>query len=380
MKGYIEIPITYMRGGTSKGAYLRLDTLPTNPEKRDAMILSLYGSPDPRQINGIGGADPLTSKVAMVGKSERPDADVDYLFGYVSLDEPHVDYVGNCGNISTGVGIFAIMEGLIEPCEGTTVVRIYNVNTDKIIEAHIPVENGEPIIDGPVAIDGVPGTGSRIPLFFLEPGGSKTGTLLPTGHVRDSITLTDGRIIEVSLVDAANPAIFVKAEDIGFIGAELPEECDHNQLLQVLEDIRTTGSVLMGLSPSKDTAGPAVPKVCMVSAPQPYVTIDGRTIEADDVDIVARTKALAVMHKAYAVTGGICTATAALIPGTVAHDVLSERAKQTGIVRLAHPSGCLEFDIALTTTDNKPHVEKAGVVRTARPIMKGIAYVKDTPM
>jgi|GEM_PF-82789 len=237
--------------------------------------------------------------------------------------------------------------------------------------------DGKPVIDGDFAIDGVPGTGARITLYFLEPGGSKTGKLLPTGNVQDTITLSDGRTIQVSLVDAANPAVFVKATDLGYEGTELPAftETDGGVLLNTLEDIRTTAAVMMGFAPSKEAASPAVPKVCMVSAPQTYVASDGRTIKGNSIDIVARTKALAVMHKAYAVTGGICTATAALITGTVANEVVSERAKETNQVTLAHPSGKFDFEICLTK-DKGWHVEKAGVARTARPIMKGIAYVK----
>ena len=269
------------------------------------------------------------------------------------------------------------MEGFVKAVEPETVVRIFNTNTNKVIEAHVPVQDGKPVIDGDFAIDGVPGTGARITLYFLEPGGSKTGKLLPTGNVQDTITLADGRTIQVSLVDAANPAVFVKATDLGYEGTELPAftETDGGVLLNTLEDIRTTAAVMMGLAPSKEAASPAVPKVCMVSAPQTYVASDGRTIKGNSIDIVARTKALAVMHKAYAVTGGICTATAALITGTVANEVVSERAKETNQVTLAHPSGKFDFEICLTK-DKGWHVEKAGVARTARPIMKGIAYVK----
>ena len=236
MNGYKEIPVTYMRGGTSKGAYLLKDTLPTDPDARDRMILDLYGSPDARQINGIGGADPLTSKVAIVNPSDRDDADIDYTFGYVGIADAVVDYEGNCSNISAGAGVFAIMEGFVKAVEPETVVRIFNTNTNKVIEAHVPVRDGKPVIDGDFAIDGVPGTGARITLYFLEPGGSKTGKLLPTGNVQDTITLADGRTIQVSLVDAANPAVFVKATDLGYEGTELPAftETDGGVLLNTL--------------------------------------------------------------------------------------------------------------------------------------------------
>lgn len=378
MKGYTTIPVLYMRGGTSKGAYIGSCDLPSDPRVRDQLIMNLYGTPDKRQIDGIGGADPLTSKVAIVGPSVHEGADVDYTFGYVGIEKAEVDYEGNCGNMSAGVGVYAIIRGLVEAVAPITIVRIYNTNTNKIIEAHVPVEAGAPVIDGDFAIDGVPGTGARITLFFLEAGGSKTGRLLPTGHVKDTLTLTDGQQIEVSLVDAANPAVFVKASDIGYKGTELPSEADADggALLAVLEDIRTSAAVMMGLADSKATASSAVPKVCMVAPPTSYVTSDGRHIEAKQVDVVGRTKALAVMHKAYAVTGGICTATAALIPGTVVNEVVSERAKATKQVILAHPSGQLQFEVVLTKKEQGWHLAKAGVARTARPILDGTAYVR----
>lgn len=379
MKGYKELPIIYMRGGTSKGAYIDTLDLPVDKELRDACLLSLYGSPDKRQIDGIGGADPLTSKVALVGKSSREGIDVDYTFGYVGIDDAVVDYEGNCGNMSSGVGAFAIMRGMVEAVAPMTVVTIFNTNTSKVIEAHVPVKDGEPLVVGDFAIDGVPGTASQIMLYFREPGGSKTGKLLPTGNVRDTITLQDGRVLEVSMVDAATPAVFVKASDLGYSGTELPSdiENDPNHLLEVLEDIRTSAAVMMGLATSKEMASAAVPKVCMISASQTYTTSNGREIEAATIDMVARTKALKVIHKAYAVTGGICTATASLIPGTVANDVISERAKTTNTVVLGHPTGTFSFSIDMTEVGGVWTLHKAGVARTARPIMKGSAYVRE---
>lgn len=375
-----ELRVTYMRGGTSKGAYIDGHDLPTNPQERDAVILKLYGSPDSRQIDGLGGADPLTSKVAIVSKSERDDADVDYTFGYVGITDPVVDYEGNCGNMSAGVGIFAIMRDMVTAQEGTTVVRIFNTNTNKVIESHIPMnEDGSVKVQGDFAIDGVPGTAAKITLFFLEPAGSKTGKLLPTGNVKDVMTLSNGQELTVSLVDAANPAIFVKAEDLGYKGTELPvdSEQDGGKMLATWEEIRRKAAVMMGLAKTEESASGAVPKICMISKPQDYVAIDGRQILADNVDIVSRTKALAVMHKAYAVTGGICTAVASLIPGTVANEVVSDRAKETNTVTLAHPGGVLDFAVDLVEENGNLVLRKAGVARTARPIMDGIAYITE---
>ena len=376
-KEFIKIPAVYMRGGTSKGVYLMVSDLPDDPAIRDQVILDIYGSPDIRQINGMGGADPLTSKVALLTRSKRPGVDIDYTFGYVGIKDAVVDYEGNCGNISSGVGVYAIRQGLVEAVEPFTKVVIFNTNTNKIIEAMIPVKDGEVVFEGDYAIAGVPGRGARIVMNFPNSAGSKTGRLLPTGNVRDTMTLKDGRHVQVSLVDAANPSVFVKAADIGLTGLELPADCDTNpQILEVMEDIRVRAGVMMGLAKNVDQVGPAVPKVAFVAPAQDYPDSEGKIITAGEVDLVARTKAMAEMHKTYAVTGGICIATAAMIEGTVVSDVCGAQAKNTGEVRIGHPSGVLEVFV-----DVKNSVEtgwtllQAGVCRTARPIMEGEVYV-----
>lgn len=377
MGEYVKIPTMLMRGGTSKGVYLMLSHLPEDAQTRDKVILDIYGSPDARQINGLGGADPLTSKVALVAPSKRKDADVDYTFGYVGIKDPIIDYEGNCGNISSGVGPFAIMQGLVPATEPVTKVKIYNTNTKKVIEAEIQVKDGEVVTQGDYAIAGVPGTGAKIVLNFLDSAGSKTGKLLPTGNVVDEITLYDGRKVRASLVDAANPSVFVKAEDIGFTGKELPQDTETNpEILNLMEDIRTTAAVMMGLAESKATASPAVPKVALVAAPQEYPTVSGKVIQAADIDLVARTKAMDVMHKTYAVTGGICVGTAALIEGTVVNEIVGPKAKAVGEVRIGHPSGILEVFVDIKkASDGNWDLQTAGVCRTAKPIMEGEVYV-----
>ncbi|EAX48315.1 protein of unknown function DUF453 [Thermosinus carboxydivorans Nor1] len=376
MGANVRIPAVIMRGGTSKGVYLMADDLPADPAVRDKVILSIFGSPDIRQIDGLGGADPLTSKVAIISPSRREGVDVDYTFGYVGIKEAVVDYDGNCGNISSGVGPFAIMKRLVPCVEPITKVRIYNTNTNKVIEAEVPVKDGEVVTEGDYAIDGVPGTSAKIILNFLNSEGSKTGKLLPTGNPVDEITLATGKKVRVSMVDAANPAVFVKAEDIGCSGKELPKDTETNPaILATMEDIRTTAAVMMGLAADKAQVGPAVPKVAFVAAPQDYFTVTGTRVDASQIDLLARTKALAVMHKAYAVTGGICVATAALIEGTVVNEVVAKRAKETGIVRVGHPSGVLDFEIRLERSGAGLTLTKAGVGRTARWIMDGYVYV-----
>ena len=377
MREFERIRAAIIRGGTSKGVYLLASDLPKDPAVRDQVILAIYGSPDPRQINGLGGADPLTSKVAIIARSARPDADVDYTFGYVGIDKAVVDYDGNCGNISQGVGPFAVDEGLVPVNEPITKVRIFNTNTKKVIEAAVPVRDGKALTEGDFLVNGVPGTGAKIVLNFVNSGGSKTGKLLPTGNVVDKMELQDGRTIRVSLVDAANPAVFVQAVEIGFTGKELPKDTGANpKILEIMEEIRVKAALMMKIAPSPDKVSPAVPKVAFVAPPQEYVTSTGKTIHAADCDLLARTKALAVMHKAYAVTGGICVGAAALIEGTVVNEVVGPQAKTSGVVRVGHPSGVSDFVI---TVIKKPSGEfeltQSGVAGTSRRIMDGYVYV-----
>lgn len=377
MGEYVKVPAVLMRGGTSKGAYLMMSDLPEDPVLREQVILSIYGSPDARQISGIGGADPLTSKVALIAPSTREGVDVDYTFGYVGIKEAVVDYEGNCGNMSSAVGPFAIAKGLVPAEEPITRVRIYNTNTNKVIEASVPVKDGEVVSEGDYAIAGVPGTGAKISLNFLNSAGSKTGKLLPTGNAVDEITLKSGKKVRVSLVDAANPAVFIKAEDIGLTGKELPVETETNPaILEIMEDIRTTAAVMMGLAKNKETASSAVPKVAFVAAPADYLTMNGEMVKAGETDLLARTKALAVMHKTYAVTGGICLATAACIAGTVVNEVVSPQARESGEIRIGHPSGILEVFVSLKKLLNGEwDLLQAGVCRTAKPIMEGLVFV-----
>jgi methylitaconate Delta-isomerase len=377
MREYERIRAAIIRGGTSKGVYLLANELPQDPGARDRVILSIFGSPDQRQINGLGGADPLTSKVAIIAPSRREGADVDYTFGYVGIEKAAVDYDGNCGNISQGVGPFAVDEGLVPVTEPITKVRIFNTNTKKVIEAAVPVKDGKALTEGDFFVNGVPGTGAKIVLNFVNSGGSKTGKLLPTGNVVDKMQLDDGRNLKISLVDAANPAVFVQAADIGFSGKELPKDTATNpQILKIMEEIRVKAAVMMKLAPAPEKVSPAVPKVAFVAPPQDYETSAGKTVLVSDCDLLARTKALAVMHKAYAVTGGICVGAAALIEGTVVNEVVGPRAKTTGVVRVGHPSGVSEFVI---TVSRKPSGEfeltQSGVAGTSRRIMDGYVYV-----
>jgi methylitaconate Delta-isomerase len=377
MREYEKIPAAIIRGGTSKGVFLLAHDLPADPALRDKVILNIFGSPDPRQIDGLGGADPLTSKVAIVSRSARADADVDYTIGYVGIDTALVDYEGNCGNISQGVGPFAVDEGLVSAVEPITRVRIFNTNTNTIVEAEVPVRAGQALTEGNFKVDGVPGTGARITLNFVNCAGAKTGRLLPTGNVVDRLKLADGRMIQVSLIDVANPAVFVKAGDIGLTGRELPEDARSNpRILAVMEEIRVQAALMMRLVSKAGQVSSAVPKVAFVAPPQDYRTIAGETIQKRDCDLLARTKALSAMHKAYAVTGGLCVSAAALIDGTVVSEIVRPDPGERGSVRVGHPSGVSSYEVAVRRTPSGDiELTKSAVAGTARRIMDGYVYV-----
>jgi 2-methylaconitate cis-trans-isomerase PrpF len=380
MQGYKKLRAAIIRGGTSKGVFLFGDDLPADAVLRDKIILAIFGSPDPRQIDGLGGADPITSKVAIVSRSTRPGADIDYTIGYVSIDRAHIDYEGNCGNISQAVGPFAIDEGLVPVVEPMTRVRMFNTNTNKLIEADVQVQDGRAKMVGDFSIDGVPGTSARVNLNFMNSTGSKTGKLLPTGNLVDQMKLSDGRTVRVSMMDVSTPAIFVKASDIGFTGTEMPADTVRRpEILAVMEELRVQGALMMNLISSPERVSPAIPKVAFVASPQAYTTISGALVGVNDCDLLARTRALEVMHKAYAVTGGICVSAAAMIAGTVVHEVVGPRPAQTGIVRVGSPAGVRHFTIEVVRHPSGAiEVRRAGVPGTARRIMEGYTYVPQT--
>jgi 2-methylaconitate cis-trans-isomerase PrpF len=317
--------------------------------------------------------------VVIVAPSDRPEADVEYTVGYVGIDKAHIDYQGNCGNLSMAVGPFAVDEGMVPAIEPLTRVHLFNTNTNKIIEAEVPVVGGKAVSQGDFAIDGVPRPGARIVLNFTDAAGSKTGKLLPTGNVVDRIVLSGGRTVRCSLVDAAAPSVFVQAAEIGFEGTESPADAAADPgILRMMEEIRIQAAILMGLAADPASVSPAMPKIAFVSAPKPYRTIAGKNIEASECDLLARTKALTVMHKAYAITGGIALSAAASIEGTVVHDVVAA-ARDRGTIRVGHPSGVSTFIAEIV---RKPsggfELTKSAVAGNARRIMDGYVYVPET--
>jgi 2-methylaconitate cis-trans-isomerase PrpF len=373
----LRVPCVFMRGGTSRGAYLRADDLPSESAARDELILAIYGSPDVRQIDGLGGADSLTSKVAIIGPSARPDADVDYTFGQVGITTSEIDYKPNCGNISSGVGPYAIQQGLVAAVEPLTHVRIYNTNTKKVIVADVPVRDGVVEVEGDCRIDGVPGSGARILLDFLDSGGSATGKLLPTGRPRDVLEV-DGQRYTASLVDAGNAYVFLRAEELGLDGTELVDRVNNDRaLLDKIESIRGAAAELYGFVADRKDAlrlSPNLPKIAFVAPPQEYRTASGRVIRANEIDLLGRGFSAQILHKAYAVTGAICTGAASKAPGTVVNEVCSAPADQL-TVRIGHPAGIFSLEMRVEEQNGELVLTRAALERTARRIMDGFVYV-----
>jgi len=369
-----------MRGGTSKAVFFLKNDLPKNEELRDKIIQRVFGAPDVREIDGLGGADPLTSKVAIIGPPTRKDCDIDYLFGQVNMVEPMIDYVGNCGNISSAVGPFAIDEGLVEAVEPITRVRIHQVNTNSVIIADVPVKGNKAEVEGTHAIPGVPGTGAKIVLDFADSAGAITGKLLPTGNVTDILHVEGVGDIEVSLVDAANPLVFIRAKDLGLTGSETPQEIDSDaELLTKIEKIRSFAAEKIGLVDDwrKATSErPYIPFFAICALPISYEdwTTD-QQVNENSMDLSVRLLFMQQMHKTYPVTGTICTVAAAMIPGTIANQVARQGIIERGEVRIGHPAGIIISEGKVDNEKGTFVLKKATVDRTARCLMKGYAYI-----
>ena len=349
------IPCTIMRGGTSKGLYFRAADLPADIAERDRMLLAAMGSPDQRQIDGLGGADPLTSKVAVVSPSARPDADVDYLFLQIVVDEPRVDPSQNCGNILAGVGPFAIEQGWVAAQSGTTPVRIHMVNTNSLAVAAIPTEGGQVQYDGTARIDGVPGTAAPILIDFLDVAGSSCGALLPTGNASDRI---EG--VAVTCIDNGMPVALIRAEDLGATGHESPEALEADAALKArVERIRLAVGPKMNLG---DVARKNVPKMCLISPPRHGGAIDTRSFIPHRV------------HKAIGVLGAVSVATACVLPGSVAAGLV--KLPPAGApLEIEHPTGFFSVQMEIEWSDGNPVVRRSALLRTARKLMEGAVFV-----
>jgi len=353
----VGIPAALMRGGTSKGLYFRRADLPDDPRARDRVLLAAMGSPDPRQIDGAGGANPLTSKVAILSPSEADGVDIDYLFAQVHVERAIVDLNPTCGNLLAGVGPFAIERGMIEAGDDETRVRIRMVNTGGLAEAVVQTPGGRVRYDGEVAIDGVPGTSAPVVLNLLQCAGSRTGAMLPSGRPRDEI---DG--IPVTLIDVAVPMMVVRADALGKTGYETPAELDADTALFArVERMRRTAGEMMGLGNVSDLV---IPKVSLVAPPRAGCGISSRYL------VPTRT------HQAHAATGAICVASAAAAPGTVASEVARlGPASNPLAVGIEHPAGRIEVSIDIRRTAGGIEVTSAGLVRTARLIFDGKIHV-----
>ncbi len=376
-----RVPAIVMRGGTSRAVFFHRRDLPEDADLRDRVILSIFGGGDPygRQIDGLGGAFSTTSKTAIIAPPSVPDADVDYTFGQVSVTTPLVDYGGNCGNISSAVGPFAIEEGMVPATGAETVVRIWQTNTRKRIIAHVPTARGVPEVEGVFAIDGVPGTGALIRLEFLDPGGSMTGRLLPTGHPTDALDVPGIGALTVSLVDAANPVVFVRPADLGLTGLEMPDRIDGDlALLARIEAVRAAAAVRMGLARSAEEAtarSPGVPKLAWVSAPATYPSTRGSAVAAEQVDVVGRIMSMGCLHRSYALTGAICTSVAVQVEGTLPHAAARPGPTGERRVRVGHPAGVIEVGAVVSRRGGEWEAEKVITRRTARRLMEGSACV-----
>lgn len=380
----VKIPATYMRGGTSKGVFFRLQDLPERcqvpGEARDKLFMRVIGSPDPysAHIDGMGGATSSTSKCVILSKSSQPDHDVDYLYGQVSIDKAFVDWSGNCGNLSTAAGAFAIHAGLVDPARipdnGTCVVRIWQANIQKTIIAHVPVTGGQVQETGDFELDGVTFPAAEIVLEFLDPSddGEEGGSMFPTGNLVDDLEVPGIGTFKATMITAGIPTIFVNAEDIGYQGTELREAIngDPAQLAR-FEQIRIAGALRMGLIKTAEEAATRqhTPKIAFVSPPKDYRTSSGKDVKAGDVDLLVRALSMGKLHHAMMGTCAVAIGTAAAIPGTLVN--LAAGGGEREAVRFGHPSGTLRVGAQARLVDGQWAVTKAVMSRSARILMEG---------
>jgi 2-methylaconitate isomerase len=378
-----KLRAVFMRGGTSKALMFRASDLPADRELWPPIFLAAIGSPDPngRQLDGMGGGISSLSKVCVIGPPTLAGADVDYTFAQVSVKDAAVDYSGNCGNMSSAVGPFAIDEKIIAASGAEAVVRIHNTNTRKLIVARFALDDGRAAVDGDFRLPGVAGSGAPVRLDFMEPGGAGTGKLLPTGNPADvlEVAIDGARGVEVSMVDAANPCVFVEAAALGATGLEMPDELDANgELLRRLEAIRIAASLKMGIAKTAEAAAriPSIPKVAMVAPARESRTLAGETLGADDADLTVRMVSIGQPHRAVPLTGAMCLAVAARIAGTVVSRIARPLAAPDEPVRIAQPSGLTVVGAAVRREGDRWVAERATVYRTARRLMEGFVYVR----
>ncbi|MCH7936093.1 MAG: PrpF family protein [Proteobacteria bacterium] len=376
-----KIRAVFMRGGTSKAIVFRRDDLPEDRAEWDRIFLAALGSPDPngRQLNGMGGGISSLSKICVVGPSERPDADVDFTFAQVGVDKAVVGYGANCGNMSSAIGPFAVDEGLVTVDGDEALVRIHNTNTDKIIHARFALDGGLAAVEGNFELPGVAGQGAPVRMEFRDPGGAATGKLLPTGNVVDAIEVPGLGTVEASLVDAANPCVFVEAAALGLTATEAPADIDAmTGVMENLESIRAQAAVMMGIAKTPGEAtekSPSVPFAGMVAGPQDAGTLSGQKVLAADGDLTARLVSSGNVHRALPLTGALCLAVAARIEGTVVRRHFRPSAGDDGDIRMIQPSGILPVACTVKLTADGWVAEQATVTRTQRRLFEGRVLV-----
>ena len=371
MTAQTRLPAAFMRGGTSNALVFHARDLPADREKWPALFCAAMGSPDPngRQLDGMGGGISSLSKVCVIGPPTRPDADIDYTFFQIAVDRAEADTSGNCGNMSSAMGPFAVDERLVSVSDGEAVVRIHNTNTARMIHARFAVEDGRAAVNGDFALPGVAGAGAPVRLDFLEPGGASTGSLLPTGRPVDRLDIPGLGALDVSIVDAANLCCFIRAADIGLTGVETPAMLDGDaDALARLDAVRQAAGRAAGLDPVPGS----IPKVGAVAPPTAFDTLSGAHLEAADMDLAARMISVGRPHRAVPLTAALCLGVAARLEGTLAHE--ASRAAGGGDIRIGHPSGIAVVAAEVSGSGAAARAERAVVYRTARRMMDGFVY------
>ena len=376
-----RIRAVFMRGGTSNAIVFNAGDLPRERALWDEIFLAAIGSPDPygRQLDGMGGGISSLSKVCVIGPPSRPDADIDYTFAQVSVKEAKVDYSGNCGNMSSAMGPYAVDEALVKASGKEALVRVHNTNTRKIIWSRFALDEGLAAVDGDLSIPGVSGTGSPVRLEFREPGGATTGKLLPTGRVADVLDVPGHGRFNVSMVDAANACCFARADELGITGTEMPEALDTNAaLLERLQAIRIAASVAMGIAtnPEEARSKRLVPFIGFVSRAQDAATLTGDRIAADDVDLTGRMISAGQPHRALPLTASLCMAVAARLEGSIVHALTRRSTDADAPIRIAMPSGVLTVAASVRKNGADWFAEQGAFYRTQRRLFDGYVYVR----
>ncbi|NBS65592.1 MAG: 2-methylaconitate cis-trans isomerase PrpF [Betaproteobacteria bacterium] len=385
----IRIPATYMRGGTSKGVFFRLTDLPVAAQSpgaaRDRLLMRVIGSPDPygKQIDGMGGATSSTSKTVILSKSSRPDHDIDYLFGQVSIDAAFVDWSGNCGNLSAAVGPFSIANGLVDPARvprnGVAVVRIWQVNIGKTIIAHVPITDGQVQETGDFELDGVTFPAAEVQLEFMDPAAEEEGAggaMFPTGNLVDDLVVPGVGTLKATMINAGIPTIFINADAVGLSGTELQDHINGNaNMLAMFENIRSHGAIRMGLIRELSEAARRqhTPKVAFVAPPKHYTASSGKAVDAQSIDLLVRALSMGKLHHAMMGTAAVAIGTAAAIPGTLVNLAAGGGPRQS--VRFGHPSGTLRVGAEASRENGEWVVKKAIMSRSARVLMEGFVRV-----